>query len=266
MWRESVEALLVIGILNAWLGARPPAERDTGRTALWAGVAAGLAGAVALAAVLIFAGSALDDDGQTFFHAAIMLLAAVLIVQMAFWMRRHGGALRADLHASLDNAARHANTLGVFALAALAVLREGVEAVVFLYGTMAAANASWQRGVLSATLGLAAAMLTYGVLQAGARLLSWRMFFRVTEIILLLLAGGLLVNALDQLISLGLVPELSSRLWDTSALLSDSGAFGGLVSGLTGYRARPVLVEVLTLAAFWMCIAWLLKRPFKVAH
>lgn len=261
MWRESIEALLVVGILNAWLSARPPEERARGRAWLWAGVAAGLAGAVALAATLLFAGEALGDEGQEYFQMAIMFIAAALIVQMVFWMRRHGRTLKTELHASLDDAATRSHWLGVFVLAALAVLREGAEAAVFLYGTMASASASWWSGAFSAALGFAAAALTYMALQAGGRLLSWRLFFRVTEVMLLLLAGGLVINGLDHLISLGVIPQLSSKLWDTSALLPDSGALGGLVSSLTGYRARPVLVEVLALAAFWISMTWLLKRP-----
>lgn len=261
MWRESIEALLVVGILNAWLSARPPAERATGRAWLWSGVVAGLAGAVALATVLLTVGETLGDEAQDYFQTAIILVAAALIVQMVMWMRRHGRALKTDLHASLDQAATSSHWLGVFALAGLAVLREGAEAAVFLYGTMASATISRLHAGLSAALGFAAAGLTYWALQAGGRFLSWRVFFQVTEVMLLVLAGGLVINGLDHLLSLGAIPELSARLWDTSALLPDSGAIGGLISSLTGYRARPVLAQILVLAAFWTSVTWLLKRP-----
>ncbi len=261
VWRECVEALLVVGVLNAWLAHRPALERRAGRLWLWSGVAVGLVGAVALAALLLTVGDALGDEAQDYFQTFIVLFAAALIVQMVFWIRRHGRTLRKDLHASLDRTADRANWLGVFVLAALAVLREGSEAAVFLYGAMAGASASHYGAVVAALAGLVAAVATYGLLQLGGRALSWAAFFRVTEAMLLLLAASLLLIGVDHLIALGVVPPLSGRLWDTSALLPDSGMVGGLASGLTGYRARPVLVELLVFVFYWIVVLWFLSRP-----
>lgn len=261
MWRESIEALLVIGILNAWIGHRPEAERRRGRTYLWAGVAAGVVGAVLLAAALVTVGEELSDDAQVWFQTSIVLIAAALIVQMVFWMRRHGRTLKRELHAKLDEAADRSSWVAVFALAAIAVMREGSEAAVFLYGMMVTAAESLLRSIVAAALGFALAIASYGLLQAGARLFSWRVFFRVTEIMLLLLAGSLLLTGVDNLVSLGIIPQLSGRVWDTSRILTDSGALGGLVSALTGYRAKPVLIQLLALGGYWIVMIWLLRRP-----
>ncbi|ENS54778.1 FTR1 family protein [Brucella melitensis F1/06 B10] len=156
IWRECIEALLVVGILNAWLSHRPAQEQRTGRIWLWSGVAAGLAGALVLAFLLLTVGDMLSDDAQDYFQTAIVLLAAGLIVQMVFWMRKHGRTLKKELHASLTDVADKANWLGVFALAALAVMREGSEAAVFLYGTMAGISASNYNALVAALIGLAA--------------------------------------------------------------------------------------------------------------
>jgi high-affinity iron transporter len=261
IWRESVEALLVVGILNAWLAHRPPEERRTGRIWLWSGVAAGLLGATLLAVALLTLGDAFGDDAQDYFQTCILLVAAALIVQMVVWMRRQGRTLKADLHASLNSAADQANWISVFALAALAVMREGGEAAVFLYGTMAGGAGFGIAALVSAALGFAAAIATYLALQLGGWMLSWRTFFRITEVMLLFLAASLLVSGIDHLISLGILPSLSARLWDTSHLLPDSGVIGGLVSGFTGYRAKPALTELLVYGAYWSIILWMLYRP-----
>ncbi len=260
VWRESIEALLVVGILNAWIGQRPEAERKRGRASLWSGVAVGVVGAVLLATALVTVGEELSDDAQVYFQTAIVLVAAALIVQMVFWMRRHGRTLKRELHAKLDRAANRANWAAVFVLSAIAVMREGSEAAVFLYGTMVNSGSSILRSIVVAALGLGLAIVTYGMLQAGARVFSWRTFFRVTEIMLLLLAGSLLLTGVDNLVSLALVPELSGRIWDTSRILPDGGALGGLVSALTGYRARPVLIQLLVLGGYWIVMICLLRR------
>lgn len=263
VWRESVEALLVIGILNAWL-ARQPDVAARGRTFLWAGVGAGLLAALALGAVLVAFGEAIPDNAQQAYQTAAVMLAAALIVQMVFWMRKHGRTLKRELETALQDAAARSGWWAVFALAAIAVAREGTETVVFLSGTLAAMRAGSIAGTVAVVLiGFVLALATYYVLQVGSRILSWRVFFGITEVMLLLLAGSLLVTGADYLSDLGIVPRLSGRLWDSSAILPDGGPIGGLVGSLTGYRARPDLVEVLVYGLYWGAIYWALfwSRP-----
>ena len=265
VWRESIEALLVIGILNAWLSQQQDGDVDArrGRIYLWSGVAAGLLAAVVLGVGLIGTGDLLGEDAQQIYQTVIVFAAAALIVQMVLWMRRHGRTLKRDLETSLQGAADRSNWWGVFVLAAVAVAREGSETVVFLAGTISAARHGGGLGgaVFAAVLGLAIAVATYALLQLGGRLLSWRSFFRATEIMLLLLAGALIVTGVDNLVGLDLVPRLSGRLWDTSFLLPDTGMVGGLLASLAGYRARPDLTQVLVYVIYWGCMAWLLLRP-----
>jgi high-affinity iron transporter len=258
IWRESVEALLIIGILNTWLRHNDIGGR--GRLFLWSGVVAGLLGAVAFGLVIVLFGESISDNAQQTYQAVAVLVAAGLIIQMVIWMRKHGRTLKGELETALQDASAHANWWGIFALAAIAVAREGAETVVFLFGTLAAMKATTLPGTLGAVaLGFALALLTYYVLQLGSRVLTWRLFFRVTEIMLLLLAASLLVTGVDILGDLGILP-VSHRLWDSSAWLPDSGAFGGLLGALTGYRARPDTVEILTYALYWSAIYWLLQR------
>jgi high-affinity iron transporter len=266
IWRESVEALLVIGILNAWL-AQQQVDASRGRLFLWAGVVAGLLVAVALGAALVLFGEALPDDAQLAYQTVAVLIAAALIVQMVFWMRRHGRTLKRDLETSLQKAADRSNWWGVFFLALIAVAREGSETVVFLYGTLAAARSGTVLAPLAVALfGFGLALGTYYLLQLGGRYLSWRVFFRVTEVMLLFLAASLLLTGVDNLIGLGVLPQLSGRLWDTSAILPDSGPVGGLVGALTGYRARPELMQLLAYALYWGLMCWALFWPRPVAR
>ncbi|MCG6204487.1 FTR1 family protein [Rhodopseudomonas sp. HC1] len=268
IWRESVEALLIIGILNAWLAQQPRAHAVRGRIYLWSGVVAGLVAAVAFGALLIGFGETLSDDVLQAYQTAAVLIAAALIVQMVFWMRAHGGSLKRELETSLQRAADRANWWGVFVLALIAVAREGSETVVFLYGTLAWARSDQLMTLIPVALfGFGLAIVTYYLLQVGSRLISWRIFFRTTEIMLLFLAASLLVTGVDNLVGLGVLPSLSGRLWDSSALLSDSGGAGGIIGALTGYRARPDLVHVLVYGLYWglMCLILFWPRRGKAA-
>ncbi|HEY5862130.1 MAG TPA: FTR1 family protein [Casimicrobiaceae bacterium] len=257
VWRESTEAILVVGILHAWLLRHPEARR--GMRYLWGGVAAGIALALALAAAMLGVATLLSESALEYFQLGLMLVAAGLIVQMVLWMRRHGRTLKRDLETDLQQNARAANWWGLLVVVAVAVGRESAETVVFLYGLGAQNEAPWQFAMVI-LLGLAAGFATFWVLQQGGKYLSWRWFFRVTEILLLLLAGALMVSAVDKLIALDVLPALVDPVWDTSGLLDDSGRVGGLVASLTGYRARPALLPLLLLVAYWAALVPLLRR------
>ncbi|WP_036837605.1 FTR1 family iron permease [Pleomorphomonas oryzae] len=261
VWRESVEALLVIGILDAWLRAE---TRDTGRARmfLWGGVAAGLAFAGLLAAVLVGLADVISEDAQLAYTTAVVLVAAALILQMVFWMRKHGRSMKRDLQTQLSTAIARQSWWGVFVLALVAVAREGSETVIFLYGILSSGAAGdYLSGVGAGLFGFVLALLSYGLLQAGSRILSWRIFFRITEVMLLLLAGALLMTGIDGLIDLEILPRLSRRLWDSSWLLSDGDATGGFISALTGYRASPNLMELLVFVGYWALVFFVIFRP-----
>jgi high-affinity iron transporter len=262
IWRESAEAMLVVGILYAWLRQRPDAK--VGMRYLWGGVALGAGLALALALVMLGIASTLSGDGLEYFQLGMMVVAAGLIVQMVVWMRRHGRTLRKDLEGEMAREAGAARWWGMLIVVALAVGRESAETVVFLYGI-----GLQQDGVnfpLVLAIGLALAFATFWLLQQGGRVLSWRHFFRVSEALLLLLAGALVVSSVEKLIGLGVLPALVDPVWDTSALLDDSGRLGGLLASFTGYRAKPALLPLLALALYWGGVVLLLRRGATAAH
>lgn len=259
VWRESIEALLVVGILFAWLRQHPEAE--SGRKYLWLGVGLGLLAALGLGAALLGFAELFDGERQDYFQIGMMSVAALLIVQMVFWMRRHGRTLKRDLEQGLNQRAHSENWWGMVMLVALAIAREGSESVVFLYGMGAAQSGlQWFSFALSALVGLALAFLTFYALQAGGKYFSWKTFFRVTEAMLLLLAAGLVVNTLERMVGLGWLPPLLQPVWDSSAVLDESGTVGGVVAALTGYRSHPALMILLGVALYWSAVVFQLKR------
>lgn len=265
VWREAAEAMLVIGVLDAWLRHNADgAEHRIGRGMLWWGVAAGLVAAGALGWALMFASGAFGEDTQEIVQIVMVLTAAALIVQTVAWSRGSSGAGRA-LEGQMRVAVGGARWSAIFVLSALAVAREGAETFVFLWGSLASAKAEIVSVATGIGLGLVAAVATYLVIQAGSRVVSWRFFFRVSEVALLLLAGALLVTGIDRLAGLDLIP-IGAPLWDTSALLDDGGPVGSFVSSLTGYRARPDAVQLSVLAAYWVAVGLFFGRPLRNAR
>jgi high-affinity iron transporter len=263
VWRESVEALLVVGILYAWL-KNGDAEARRGLPYLWAGVGAGLLAAVALGAALVGFSEFLSGDAADYFQIGMVLIACVLIVQMVLWMKRHGRTLKRDMERSLHESTRNGNAWGVAVLVALAIAREGSETVIFLYGLGFGQSGHVSHGdILAIVLGLGLAFLTFYILQLGGRIFSWRQFFRVTEIMLLLLGAGLLQTGVDKLIDKEILPLGIAQVWNSSALLDDSSTVGSLVAALTGYRAHPALTNLIAYALYWLVVGWLARRASR---
>jgi high-affinity iron transporter len=263
VWRESVEALLVVGILYAWL-KNGDADARRGLPYLWAGVGVGALAAIALGAALVGFSEFLSGDAADYFQTGMVLIACVLIVQMVLWMKRHGRTLKRDMERSLQARTRDGNGWGVAVLVALAIAREGSETVIFLYGLgFGQSGHVGHNDVLAIVLGLGLAFLTFYVLQLGGRVFSWRHFFRVTEIMLLLLGAGLMQTGVDKLIDKEWLPLGISQVWDSSRILDDSSTVGSLVAALTGYRAHPALTNLIAYALYWLVVGWLARRASR---
>jgi len=258
VWRESVEAMLVIGILYAWLVNH--ADARAGLHFLWSGVAAGIGMALLLAVFMLKAQSEMAGAALDYFQIAMMLIASALITQMVFWMRKHGRFLKRNMEVGMERALERGNWWGMAVVAAIAVGREGAEMVIFLYGSAQAAHGMAQfRFYAACAAGLGLALLTFWLLSRGGRYFSWKVFFRFSEVVLLFLAAALLVDGVDRMIGLGLLPPLVDPVWDTSWLIDDSSTAGNLVAALTGYRARPALLALLAYGIYWALVLILMR-------
>lgn len=250
VWRESLEAFLIAGILYAWLQANDASGR--GKTALFGGLGAGVGLAILLGWALVGVQDELTGNALELFQIAMLIVAAGLIAQMVLWMRRHGRHIKAQLHAEISAAAEKSGFLGVAVVAALAVAREGAETVIFLYGLS-------QEGTIADLLvgsacGLAAAALTAWIAARGLRQLNIAILLRLSSMLLLILASALLVSATDRLIGGGWLPGIVDPLWDTSQLLDDGSAAGKIFAAFSGYRARPALTALLIYGAYWSVV------------
>lgn len=264
VWRESLEALLVIGVLVSWIGRQP--EPAPLRRGLWGGVGAGVALAVALGFAAFTAQGEFAGEALETFRLAMMLFAAALILHMVLWMHGHGRAMKRELERQAEQAVARAGSGAIWsiaAVAALAVAREGAETVVFLYGLGMEGEAATLLG--GAAGGFALAGATAWAVARGATFLNMRTLFRASEFLLLLIATSLLVAGIDKMIGLEWLPPLLDPLWDVAAVLPDGRGAGRFLADFAGYRARPAATVVLAVAAFWSYALWRMAQMDRAA-
>ncbi len=258
VWRESVEALLVVGIVYSWLKQNKKAQ-PAGVMFLWLGVAIGLFCAIFLSFILV------RIDG---IQTLMTFVAAIMIVYMVKWMRDNAHKLKSGMKNTLQKTSTHKwQNISVLTVVAVAVAREASEAAIFIYALGFERNnqtSITMIGIL--VLGIVLAILTIYLLQLGNKFFSWRFFFKITEILLLLLGGGLLLNCVDQLIAAGWLSPLFTKIWDTSFIIGNGGLFAPLLTSFTGYRATPSLMDVLVYSLYWLSIYCLLKTKKDKAY
>lgn len=262
VWRECIEAFLIIGILYSFLIRDGKGRREINY--LWMGVASGIGLSVLLALATLLIQSDLQETQLVIFQTLLLLAAAALMTQMVVWMRRQGPQMKQRLQSDVGGAIASGRRFGVLAIAALAIAREGSETVLYIYSLGINADASGSISVSGAVgLGIVFAAFTAWGFSKGFRILSYRRFFQITELALLFSAAGLLISGVSNLIGMGVVSPLVSNLWNTSFLLDSGSRLGGIVASLTGYRSQPSLTQVLVYLAYWTLALIVLRQAAR---
>ena len=243
--REGLEAALIVGIV---LGVLRRLGRPERRRAVWLGVGAAVAVSVAAGALFRAMGVAFEGRGEEIFEGLAMLLAAGVLTWMIFWMGRQGSSLRADLETDVSRAATEGSGWALFSLAFVAVVREGIETVLFL--TAAAFSAAPGQTLLGGALGLAAAAGLGWALFSAGRQLNIRAFFRFTGGLLLLFAAGLVAHGAHELQEAGLLPVFVEHVYDINWLVDEQAGFGSVLKALLGYNGNPSLLEMVLYLAY----------------
>lgn len=240
VFREALEAGLIIGIVLA------ATEGVIGRGRWIAGgVAAGVAGAGLVAAFAAALSDAFEGAGQEVFTAGILCFAVVMLSWHILWMSHHARTMTAELR-DVGQAVRLGHrTLGALAaVIAIAVLREGAEVVLFLYGVVVGSQATALSLGFGGIAGLALAGAVSWLLYRGLIAIPLHKLFSVTNVLIAFVAAGMAGQAASVLHGADLLPGWGEHLWDTSFLLADDGIPGRALHALIGYSARPSGVQL----------------------
>jgi high-affinity iron transporter len=253
--REGLEAALIVGIVLSVLRRVGQGDRTW---SVWLG--AGLAGLVSLGAGvgLHALGVAFEGSAEEIFEGTAMLAAAGVLTWMIFWMERQGRFLQEHLERDARQAARGKGTWALFSLAFVAVLREGIELALFL--TAAAFTATAGETLIGGLAGLIIAAVAGWLIFTSTTRLNVRAFFRVTSILLILFAAGLVAHGVHEFNEVGWIPSVVEHVWDINRLLDENGGVGLFLKALLGYNGNPSLTEVIAYVGYWVAISAALWR------
>jgi high-affinity iron transporter len=247
--REGLEAALIVGIVLGVLRKMGQEERSR---PVWAGVLVAVAVSVVAGLALNALGVAFEGRGEEIFEGVAMLLAAGVLTWMIFWMQRQGRKIQADLELDVRRAVTEESAWALFSLAFVAVVREGIETVLFL--TAAAFSATAGQTLIGGAVGLIVAIAIGWVIFVAGKELNVRSFFRVTGVLLVLFAAGLVAHGVHELQEARLLPTIIEHVWNVNPILSEDSTVGQFLKALFGYNGNPSLLEVLSYLAYYAAI------------
>ncbi len=255
VFREVFEAGLIIGIVMAVTSGVAGRER-------WVagGVITGVLGACVVAMFTDGLSQLFHGSGQELFSACILGFAVLMLGWHNVWMARHGRELAAEMRAAGEAVVEGSKSLAALAaVVTIAVLREGSEVVLFLYGVAAAEGGAsvgmLVGGLIGLVLGAIVCVLTY----FGLVTIPTRYLFGVTSTLIALLAAGMAAQAIAFLEQADILTTLDRTVWDTSWLLSDSSFLGRALHTLIGYVDQPTGMQLIAYAATLGVITLLMK-------
>jgi high-affinity iron transporter len=258
VFREVIEAGIVVGIILAVTRGIPGAK-------LWiaAGIAAGVGGAVVVAVFAQAIANAMQGIGQELFNGSILAIAVLMLTWHNIWMASHGRQMAAEMRQIGEEVKSGSRSLAALAVVVgVAVMREGSEIALFLYGLAVAGGSTAASLILGSILGLIAGGAVSALTFFGLATIPPRHLFRVTTALITFLAAGLAAQSVLFFQQAGILTALSQTAWDTSAILSDTSLFGRVLHTLIGYSDQPSVLQVVAYA-LTLTIIFTLSKVFS---
>lgn len=264
VFREVLEAALIVGIVLSYIRRQ---NLRSFEVYVWSGSAAGVGVSVLGAFLFARLAGGFSGRSEALFEGIVMLAGAALLTTLILWLIKEENQL-AKLESAVDRQTSARNGVGLFFVIFIAVLREGVETIIFFHSlTITQESGQWAGAVIG--LGLAL-VLGFVIFMTGKKI-RLTLFFRITNIFLLLFAGGMVAYGIHELQEAGMFPVLIEHIYDINPsvveeglypLFHDNGYIGSILKGLFGYNGNPSLLEaaayvgyILTVMLVWITFA-----------
>lgn len=256
-FREGLEAFLIVGIIISYLFKI--GEKRYIKHVIF-GVIFAIVLSVGLAYIfeLLFGG--LEGKVEEIFEGSVMLLAVVVLTYMIFWMNNQARRIKSDIEISVGKAINKGRIFSLFFLGFIVVFREGAETVLFFRAI------SYQIGsrelIIGGAIGIISSIVLALIFFVSTIKINLSLFFRITGILIMLIAAGLLSTSIHEFQEAGVLPIIKDNIYDISHILSTDSIAGGILKSLFGYNPSPSLLEIIIYLTYIAAIIILIRRFF----
>ncbi len=256
-FRETLEVALIVGIILSYLVRIKQTKYNN---AVYMGVIFGVFASIIGAWLFINLAGGFTGRAEQIFEGVTMLVGALLLTTMILWMMKQKHITQ-ELEQSVTAKLNEAHKFGLFSLVFTAVLREGIETVIFLG---AASFTSASNNLLGALAGITAAIFLGYAIFVGSMKINLKKFFNITSILLILFAAGLVAHGVHEFEEAGIIPIVIEHVWDINSILNEDGFIGSILKGLFGYNSNPSLIEILSYFIYIISVVVFWKNIEKV--
>ena len=266
-FRETLEVSLIVGII---LGYLVKTKQIKYNKIIYLGVASGIVASIIGALLFNYLAGGFTGRTEEIFEGITMLVGALLLTTMILWMMKQKHIAK-ELEHKISLKIAETYKLGLFLLVFVAVLREGIETVIFLG---AASFVSTNNSVFGALAGIISAIFLGYAIFIGSMKINIKMFFNITSILLILFAAGLVAHGVHEFQEAGAIPTVIEQVWDINPpvnpdgsypLLHEKGHIGSILKGFFGYNGDPSLIEALSYLAYLIAV-FILWRNIEKVH
>jgi len=256
-FREGLEAFLIVGIIISYLFKI--GEKRYIKHVIF-GVIFAIVLSIGLAYIfeLLFGG--LEGKVEEIFEGSVMLLAVVVLTYMIFWMNNQARRIKSDIKILVEKAINKGRIFSLFFLGFIVVFREGAETVLFFRAI------SYQIGsrelIIGGAIGIISSIVLALIFFVSTIKINLSLFFRITGILIMLIAAGLLSTSIHEFQEAGVLPIIKDNIYDISHILSTDSIAGGILKSLFGYNPSPSLLEIIIYLTYIAAIIILIRRFF----
>ncbi len=255
--REGLEAALVVSILLVYLTRT---DRAAMRRWVFFGVGSAIVASILVALILETISQELSATAEPAFSGFVSFSAVAFVTWMIFWMRRSARTISTDLRHQLDDAALGGGHIAVAAMAFVAVIREGAETAVFFWAA-SQASGNTTVSILGLLLGLATAVALGWAIYRSSASINLPKFFRITGILLVFVAAGVLSYGISEFQEIGWLPGADAVLLDLSHVMTEGSLIQTFLGGIFNIKATTTVLQALAWTTYSLVVLFLFLRP-----
>jgi len=256
-FREGLEAFLIIGIIISYLFKIE--ERRYIKYVIY-GVALAITLSIGIAYIFELLLGGFEGRIEEIFEGSVMLLAVVVLTYMIFWMNRQAKSIRSDIEVSVDKLINKGRVFTLLFLGFIVVFREGAETVLFFRAISYQVNST--ELIIGGLVGILSSIVLALIFFASTIRVNFSVFFKVTGILIMLIAAGLFSTAIHEFQEAGVIPVIKNNIYDISNILSRDSIIGGVLRSLFGYSPSPSLLETVGYLMYIVLIVLLIGRYY----
>lgn len=240
VFREMLEICLIMGIISAALN-----NLKNKKVILISGLIGGVGLSLIFALTISYISKLFDDTGQEMLNILILSLSIICINLTILWLNKHRKELYSKINAATQKLiSQKISILALVSVIILVISREGAELILFLNG-ISASGINTTDLIYGSIIGLASGIALGMLMYAGLLKIQVKYFFRVINIMLILLTAGMASQLANYLSSADLIKCFSKIAWDSSWLIDEESFSGKLLYNLLGYSSRPTQLQVI---------------------